>query len=1519
MEIEKKRQSDEETKCASPTSSLRLSISPSLYRRLAKTRTGSVLIIVIVLLLLLAILGAAYISTTRSARVASAQNVLSSDVDSMVDGVSKVCQGVILDDLNDTFGNLHGNTAYTANTITNRSIYQGQAGLTTALNVLPDVPPATGAPAGYTYNPGDLVNGNTNGYYPIFYGLQGTATSTVTAAMAPSGTPGTGWQVMNGNLPITAVGTDPWLADRVPIPDPAGSGLPWWTSITQTISQTNPPAPLSIMGTPFVDPTTGQTIVRSTTGAGPLIGTPSSSGPLTPGYKVLPNGLNVPAFGYGPATFAAAADADGDGIADSLFFAIPGASYDGLTWYAAVRIIDNNSAINANTAWSRNGNSAPDAWNLFQTSVGLQEIANTGDLQGGQLSNVNKYRFNGTTTVGATPYDDSGINGNTPPAPLARGDYSFISPSDGYYNQLIRRIANPGVNTGTTRYQPFPLSDEAALAYHFCLQNPSSMAQSVLEAVLPASLAGTGTTAVPSSPYDPSDAADWFKNFNYPIGTDAVTAPQYLRALVVSRNPVSNYIQQVYNNNTTANGGEGPTSSDPILPNYMLPYGPNTAAGAPYPSHYRGIYGSKISYSPNDIVTYPGTAGTPYDGPTSTYINTTAAAGLAPVPATPTPPPATNVYTGVSAGWELQPWTSNPVKANVNTATFRELLRAFWCVMSGNPSNATPFGYTPDDANGIYDDTMTNPQFEFRSPLRDPNSATPGTASELDQPAANFASKTATNTNTMLLRAAIAAVNALGLRDNSQNIISKTIILKNAWVATSGGAPALTDVEARVYSSAPQPVIAEVYVNTNSGPDPTGASPTPNPAGYVAVELFNPYPVPLTLINWTLAYVNRQTNANGGTYPNLQPAVIGTIGTPASPVIIQPSGYLLIENLKYTGAPTTQPDPDTAVYRPADSGIQSTPPLNGPWSGPATPPTPATMPSTAGGTMYGDVYMPFLEDVIKGTTAVPPGGTAPSTGGELVLLRPRRADGTLTTYIDPNNNGATAGIESFDEKNNTADLVPLDSYDFTSLQQGAPGSVYEVWHYVRPNGHDPTSGNYLFKATYPGPYNAMALGPRETTTYAQPVTPPASPVFATSTSGSGTPTAPIPSTQPSFGTTTYGNYADNFPPVQVYNVGNLGNDSGGNPISGHFPNPVVAPDTVTGVTQNASQPFSHPFGGFARNGDMLDIPFIGAYRIRAVNAGDTSLTYSANSFVELNSVTMDCSLAAVETGNANEDAAQNIGRFVPMAASFSYLSQLQNGATNLPDYYAWSRNLFNYLTVQSSSDAYMPNFDPNISSSNYTGTPTFAYPPANAAANPVPATPTLTANATAPDQTLQDNVGVEGLININTASWKVLSMLPFVANNPGGVDQTIAQNIVTYRLKYGPFMSIFDLNQVPGFQNGTGATTAPPAAPPAPSSALGLMSPADSGFGTAAPNQNSPLGTEEDYQWDTLTLSRISNLVTTRSDTFTVYVEVQGWQNVGSANAQPMITRRYAFIVDRTGVNADPSTRFLKTLTVPNN
>ncbi len=171
------------------------------------------------------------------------------------------------------------------------------------------------------------------------------------------------------------------------------------------------------------------------------------------------------------------------------------------------------------------------------------------------------------------------------------------------------------------------------MAYHFGLQNPNSLSQSVIETLFPISLCGSGTTSVPYTPYDPSQSAEWYaNNFNYPTGSDAVTAPLSLRPLLVTHNPVSNYVQQVYNNNDgqVHNGVTYPSSyqqtipatqpsiSDPILPNYMLPYsGANN-------QHFKGEWDPNAlanTYGTNDIVIAPNEKMYPnYSGPRYTFI-----------------------------------------------------------------------------------------------------------------------------------------------------------------------------------------------------------------------------------------------------------------------------------------------------------------------------------------------------------------------------------------------------------------------------------------------------------------------------------------------------------------------------------------------------------------------------------------------------------------------------------------------------------------------------------------------------------------------------------------------------------------------------------------------------------------------------------------------------------------------------------------------------------------------------------
>ena len=190
-----------------------------------------------------------------------------------------------------------------------------------------------------------------------------------------------------------------------------------------------------------------------------------------------------------------------------------------------------------------------------------------------------------------------------------------------------------------------------------------------------------------SSLYGGNPATDvnmWFNdNFNYgntaavprsyPVGT-----PPPVRPLLVTHNPVSNYIAPVYNNNDNSTGfmnnySEGKAyTSDPILPNYMLPY-----SGTPI-THFKGVWDGGTAYQLNDVVVYPGanTGGTAWNGPSYTFIcikprrfNWSCTRDVH-----QSSKYLATAYAGAQlANWELQPWSQNPVKTNVNTATFREL------------------------------------------------------------------------------------------------------------------------------------------------------------------------------------------------------------------------------------------------------------------------------------------------------------------------------------------------------------------------------------------------------------------------------------------------------------------------------------------------------------------------------------------------------------------------------------------------------------------------------------------------------------------------------------------------------------------------------------------------------------------------------------------------------------------------------------------------------------------------------
>ena len=197
----------------------------------------------------------------------------------------------------------------------------------------------------------------------------------------------------------------------------------------------------------------------------------------------------------------------------------------------------------------------------------------------------------------------------------------------------------------------------------------------------------------------------------------------------------------------------------------------------------------------------------------------------------------------------------------------------------------------------------------------------------------------------------------------------------------------------------------------------------------------------------------------------------------------------------------------------------------------------------------------------------------------------------------------------------------------------------------------------------------------------------------------------------------------------------------------------------------------------------------------------------------------------------------------------------------------------------------------------------------------------------------ETTVGSDGWINVNTASWKVLACVPLVplmnsdnTNNNGKTDwvntQNLAKAIVYFRdiddgsvvgskHPHGPFHNLWELNLVPGF-----ATAAIPPGngkfPPLPWSAGNyppnatcgdyFSDPARSGA-TAYPLNNNMANmyrTVDDWEYTSLMVNRVSNLLTVRSDTFTAYMQVQAWQNVGTPAAQMVAQRRAAYIFDRS-------------------
>jgi hypothetical protein len=1271
-----------------------------------------------------------------------------------------------------------------------------------------------------------------------------------------------------------------------------------------------------------------------------------------------------------------AADADGDGIADSLLFRLPMGPMNGVTYYAAVRVVDNNSAINVNTALSRDFDfdgrlvATTSIPSFFTGRVGLAEVLRSyrgnGDAMdnfGGEFARLNLYRFNNGPQLLAP----GGVRGNRNfPHPFddrgnRRPDFRFLSIADALESQLGRRIGNPGNSIGGGKWKAFSLSDSMALGHRFCLVDPTA-SKSALELILGESLfycaqASGGVAAVPTAPYSADDTVRWMDRFRYDL--EDVSRPREtfrdLRPLLVARNPTANQAPAPYSHDDVNHDGD---RND--LPKAIDRNGDWVAGGA-------------ILTDGGDI--------RPYEGMQPFYVRMP---GGDRVRATP------------------------PV--SINTAAFPELWRGFWSVMTPDynqysvefspdlyhfvPFQLSPYygsrftapiadtaraaaaGYstqieylphkTKDNLNpppAVAPET--HPQLMFRSSLRDPRWA-PQPYPVRFPPGSQ-----------MLLRAALAAVNTEDLRDADDDVTSHLIELRvyPGRMLTSGQFEVEEKVPVRVYGTERQPFLTEVYVNTDDRDQPDGKA--GNPKGYVAIELHNPYPVDIPIggsapSGWSVGLIDRrgigEDDGDSDKVAQNNPILaIKNLSTTASApwrfplgTVVPAGGYLVLENYNpqspETG-PASASGPFDARYRPDAAAL--------------------TLGRTGrrADSLVHTVYVPDLHRVVSNSR------DPTATGGEFVLLRTRHADCSCTVQDSP---------DPVNEATNLCDLIPVDQFDFTirrkarhvdplkmtggqkrqaELQERidelpkeptSEDKKYFSLHYVRANGPQA-----LWRFVYPGRYN----GRRRTLRHQGTV-------------------------RIDFGP---GGIPEKEPPIDEYIKNGLppvalgAPDPKAHPNQGSFPIQIAAPG-FGGPNQPTATGNAYPFGKFGREADLLQVPFIGAYTVYAYRNGAIprqetdarSAPDPAAGIYEMNSLSMDSVFA--EDSDTSDDLSPNavpndddqyeqIGRFCPVqfwklfydntdrVDDFMPQSDARTGASATfpdivrwvqpahdPEYdpaspapveqeryryrYRWAMDLFEHFCLHAPHNDFLPNVAPSLyTKANRSQVRPLPEPVSNSGGTPGNSDlDPRTGKFDPSDDYAEDTQPVEGLVNINTAPWKVLAALPMVLNENGTVNveknSELAKAIVYFRdvddgfrrkpkdtnlYPHGPFKSIFELNQVVesrpmsqrlapyqnsktySFRNGYGTVTF-----------AGTTGDPGIEAGDLSPGVPAKSGKTDhvrgDFEENYLVLNRISNLITTRSDSFTCYVYVMGVEDDGTPQARLKVQRRVAFIADRSAV-----------------
>jgi hypothetical protein len=719
-----------------------------------------------------------------------------------------------------------------------------------------------------------------------------------------------------------------------------------------------------------------------------------------------------------------------------------------------------------------------------------------------------------------------------------------------------------------------------------------------------------------------------------------------------------------------------------------------------------------------------------------------------------------------------------PTRPSAAISSFPALWRAYWSAMSQNGITPPLGGPIPPSIPWVADGTTAGQTFETaRNNLIMRNTGT--TPPEL------------TARQAVTLRAAVAAANTIAMRSRDFRDPGNATLFPTGdltylrrdvpsfRVALDGG------LFARVFGTVPHVYISKVVVI------PPGTGPSPSPAFY-AIELFNPYDKPIDITSYSLTGVTRATT--------------GVIGHPAAATYRFPSatppvpakGYLVLTNAAPPTGITIAPSSTTVVNLPPD------PVLNAIFAGP-----------------------------------------------EILLSRTRRGDGvsytarTISAAEPLRHNILNLTEASATVDNSALTQVPVDLVDTRpcTFVTGEDGFRYI---YVRTTGSTNTDA---FKVVYAG-LQAGPTVPGTAWTYS------ATGAIALGTAAGGT-----------------GGLATT-PPINMFL------------------------DVLRTSLPINVMPFGTPF---ARDMDVMNVPFFGSYIIENA-AGEP---------IEVNPLPMD--LYTVEPNAATIPAAAqaSIGRFDPTQPAT-----------------AWAGDLLDYISArQSTYDRRLPDVPPQTFGDIGTqwnfddDVPTGDGPArgSEATANPqvirlIGNGPSTSSGAPANSPSITPNpldlrndaysTLIEGRVNLNTAERAVYRLLPLEVDltgrsGPDVVTDAMAGTVLemvrplrftTSPTPAVPLQNLFDFNQT---LLTSGGRTWP--APPAASARFvdGDITPMGAGL--------------DDYKVPLLDATRLSNVASTRSDTFTVYLTVQAWSYEAgagqAANTRLVGERRVSFIVDRSALD----------------